>query len=68
MAREKNFLLGSGERLTGGVDVPSGGGEKNPPYDFQTARGRIAKKLALTTRKMARHPASIQPQQHHARR
>jgi len=30
MAREQNFLLGLGERLTLPVKVPSGGGDKNP--------------------------------------
>jgi len=47
MARENNFLLGNGERLTSKVNVPSGGGTKNPPYDFQTARRWISKDLAM---------------------
>ena len=38
MARKNNFLLGFGERLTAKVEVPSGGGDKNPPYAFSTAR------------------------------
>lgn len=45
MAREHNFLLGKGELLTGPVEVPSGGGPKNPPYKFDTAKKRITTKL-----------------------
>lgn len=45
MARENNFLLGNGERLTQTVRVPSGGGDKNPPYPFPRAKKRIAEKL-----------------------
>lgn len=41
MARKNNFLLGFGERLTAKVEVPSGGGDKNPPYEFSTARSRV---------------------------
>jgi hypothetical protein len=41
MARKNNFLLGFGERLTAKVEVPSGGGDKNPPYAFPAARSRV---------------------------
>jgi Subtilase family len=41
MARKNNFLLGFGERLTAKVEVPSGGGDKNPPYAFSMARTRV---------------------------
>jgi hypothetical protein len=41
MARKNNFLLGFGERLTAKVEVPSGGGDKNPPYAFSAARSRV---------------------------
>src|ERR1700678_3091421 len=41
MARKNNFLLGFGERLTARVEVPSGGGEKNPPYTFSAARTQV---------------------------
>ena len=41
MARKNNFLLGLGERLTGRVEVPTGGGEKNAPYTFAEARSRV---------------------------
>jgi len=41
MPRKNNFLLGFGERLTAKVEVPSGGGDKNPPYVFSAARSRV---------------------------
>ena len=41
MARKNNFLLGFGERLTGRVEIPTGGGDKNPPYTFPEARARV---------------------------
>lgn len=61
MAREQNFLLGQGERLTAPVKVPSGGGEKNPPYDFATARARVSKKLTATAAALAEVPADACP-------
>lgn len=45
MAREHNFLLGKGELLTGPVEVPKSGGEKNPPYKFDKAKKRIISRL-----------------------
>jgi hypothetical protein len=45
MARKNNFLLGQGERLTLPVQVPSGGGEKEPPYSLSSAHLRISTKL-----------------------
>ncbi len=41
MARKDNFLLGNGQKLTIRVEVPSGGGPKNPPYSFTEARKRF---------------------------
>lgn len=41
MARENNFLLGNGERLTASVTVSKGGGSKKPPYDFFVARQQV---------------------------
>lgn len=61
MAREQNFLLGNGERLTAPVKVPTGGGPKNPPYDFATARARVGKKLATTTATLDSIPADACP-------
>jgi len=48
MARKNNFLLGFGERLTAAVEVPSGGGDKNPPYSFSEARTSLANWLTTT--------------------
>lgn len=61
MAREQNFLLGQGERLTAPVEIRSGGGSKNPPYDFPTAKSRVAAKLAATTSALAQVPADACP-------
>lgn len=61
MAREHNFLLGRGELLTGNVDVPSGGGPKNPPYQFPKAKKRISEKLAKTTSTLSDVPKDARP-------
>ena len=61
MAREHNFLLGNGERLTAPVTVPSGGGAKKPPYDFGTAQRRIAAKLAAANQDFKSIPADASP-------
>jgi hypothetical protein len=61
MARQNNFLLGNGERLTQPVQVPSGGGDKNPPYDFTRARKRLSTKLKETTKAFESVPADACP-------
>lgn len=61
MSKNKNFLLGQGERLTGLVDVPSGGGEKNAPYDFPTARTRVATRVRATNAAIRGLPADACP-------
>ena len=48
MARKNNFLLGFGERLTARVEVPSGGGDKRPPYAFATARTQVERWLTTS--------------------
>src|SRR6516225_4589023 len=45
MARENNFLIGQGERLTSRVSIPRGGGEKKAPYTFAQARKRLGPEL-----------------------
>lgn len=45
MAREHNFLLGSGERLASPVSIRKAGGAKNLPYSFSNAKSRIAERL-----------------------
>ena len=38
---KQNFLLGKGERLTSDIVVKSGGGQKEAPYTFGEAQGRL---------------------------
>jgi len=47
MARSNNFLLGLGEKLTGRVEVPTGGGPKNAPYSFERAVERVMQRLEI---------------------
>lgn len=61
MGREHNFLLGKGELLTNKVDVPSGGGPKNPPYEFEKAKKRISDKLKKTTSTLSGTPTRACP-------
>ncbi len=61
MARENNFLLGSGERLTSHVDVQKGSSPKKPPYDLATARGRIETRLQTTRSYLRSLPAEACP-------
>lgn len=63
MGREHNFLLGKGELLTGTVEVPSGGGPKNPPYQFPKAKQRITEKLQDTTQSLSSVPTRACPGQ-----
>lgn len=41
MSRRINYLLGFGERLAEPVDVKTGGGPKQLPYDFEESRERL---------------------------
>lgn len=61
MARSNNFLLGNGERLTSKVSVPTGGGDKNPPYTFEAARRRLSSKLRHTVVALDAIPADAAP-------
>jgi hypothetical protein len=61
MARKNNFLLGSGERLTEKVEVPSGGGDKNPPYAFSMARSRAENWLATSIASFDSLPSDAAP-------
>lgn len=61
MAREHNFLLGKGELLTSIIEVPTGGGLKNPPYNFPTAKKRISQKLQNTTHILSETPTPACP-------
>ncbi len=61
MARNNNFLLGAGERLTRKVSVPTGGGEKNPPYPFDRSLHRVAERLRSATLQFESVPADATP-------
>lgn len=61
MARKNNFLLGQGERLTIPVQVPTGGGDKNPPYTLAVAQRRIAERLSVALADFDRVPAEAAP-------
>lgn len=61
MARESNFLLGHGERLTGAVEVPSGGGPKTAPYSFDQARSRLSRSLRGVAREITALPDEACP-------
>lgn len=61
MARTNNFLLGFGERLTSAVDVPTGGGEKNPPYSLGQAIGRVSERLKTAVSQFDTIPADAAP-------
>lgn len=50
MARENNFLIGEGEKLTSPVQVPTGGSPKNMPYDLPTTQKRLSENLASANR------------------
>ncbi len=61
MAREQNFLLGHAERLAEKVKIKKAGGTKNPPYDFSTAKARIASRLATLDARIASLPDDACP-------
>ncbi len=61
MAREHNFLFGRGEKLSMPVEVPKGGGDKNPPYPFAKARERITQKLSEAQRAIESLPSNACP-------
>jgi hypothetical protein len=61
MARENNFLLGSGERLAQPVEVRRGGGSKKPPYEFNEARTRIRRSLASVRSEIGALPQDACP-------
>jgi hypothetical protein len=61
VAREKNFLLGEAQRVVESVSVPGGGGDKNEPYDFPTARRRVSEKLLKATSSISALPPEACP-------
>ena len=61
MARRNNLILGHGEELTHHVTVPSGGGDKNPPYTFAVARQRLTPRLQAASTAFTSLPAAAKP-------
>jgi hypothetical protein len=61
MARENNFLLGNGERLTTPVAVPHGGGSKEPPYDFVSAKRQVSAWATTASKDFNNIPSSACP-------
>lgn len=61
MAREHNFLLGQGERLTVAYELDSQSRPKDPPYDFVTARDRLVTPVAEATARADALPAAACP-------
>src|SRR4051812_25331501 len=46
MAKQPNFLLGNGHRLTSPVRVSKGMEPKSPPYDLSTAKKRLTSQFS----------------------
>ncbi|MGE0551687.1 MAG: S8 family peptidase [Kofleriaceae bacterium] len=61
MAREQNFLLGKGEKLTSPTVVPQGGSPKKLPYDFATAAKRTTASLGRTITSLQALPSDACP-------
>lgn len=58
---KQNFLLGRGERLTDDVTVPSGPVDKQAPYTFAEARGRLTPMLDRAVGEISDLPADACP-------
>jgi hypothetical protein len=61
MARENNFLLGNGERLTRPEEKYSHGGSKHSPYTFGEAQNRLSAKLQQTVAENAKLTPEVCP-------
>lgn len=61
MPRERNFLLAYGQRLTARVEVPKGGGDKNPPYPFPQAQARIGRRATVVAKQVDALPTRACP-------
>ncbi len=58
---KKNYLLGRGELLVSTVKPKSGGGPKNPPYSFKSAKKRVVKRLRKASERFAKLPENACP-------
>lgn len=61
MAKNINFLLGYGERLTSDIVPISGGGPKNDPYIFEESVARLSSSAATVTENIAHLPRKACP-------
>lgn len=61
MPRDRNFLIGYGERLAEQQDRVQSGGEKNPPYTFHAAIKRTQERLSEANRYLQALPADACP-------
>ena len=62
MAKENNFLLGNGERLTEGVKIKKSGGDKNPPYEWHTAKNQVRNWLNHAVEEFEKIPNEASPE------
>ena len=56
-----NYLIGYGERLTGGIPAPLGGAPKAHPYTFGEARTRLSPKIKAVATQIANLPEEVCP-------
>jgi hypothetical protein len=61
MAEQPKYLLGNGELLASEIAAPKKPQEKKHPYTYAEARERLAPRLSLAARSIARLPAAACP-------
>lgn len=61
MAKQRNFLLGNGHRLTSPVQIGKKMEPKTPPYDLATAKSRLTAQFAAASSAFSTLPESACP-------
>ena len=61
MAKQPNFLLGNGHRLTSPVSIKKSMEPKDPPYDFADAKSRLESQFAVAASSFAKLPDEACP-------
>ena len=61
MAKQRNYLLGYGERLAEPVNIKMAGSPKVPPYSFEEARDRMVSMLTRTVASLRDLPEQACP-------
>ncbi|QDV85403.1 S8 family peptidase [Planctomycetes bacterium TBK1r] len=61
MAKQPNFLLGNGHRLTSPVSIKKGMEPKDPPYDLANAKSRLATQFSDAAASFAKLPDEACP-------